>query len=323
MMERNISFYTNLIGDFSNKLILPCDFVKHFSGTVEIPGSDVKLINPNGVCWVVKIEEDEDGFAFKRGWDEFIRGNLLEFGDYLVFTYSGWFRFEVKLYDHKSSFGKELALLTNVDESNKEKIGDIVHVVSSSRESSGSSVRVMVSMDNDEGESRDNGQCSRMSGRCRNSVLKEMTNQTGQDDSRAKKTRKSDVFVQAESDSWQQMHDINGIVKQTEEGSKPTFCSMVNNVGQLNSSLVAAIRRGDWYANETNRLKESVMQNIECEISKRMEVVVESRKKVEDELLLKDQELIVVKASHECTIARAAKLEACIKKSKVEFEEEK
>ncbi|KAF6144189.1 hypothetical protein GIB67_004862, partial [Kingdonia uniflora] len=46
-------------------------------------------------------------------------------------------------------------------------------------------------------------------------------------------------------------------------------------------------------------------------------------KKVEDELLLKDHELIVVKASHECTIVRTAKLKACIEKSKVEFEEEK
>ncbi|KAF6144187.1 hypothetical protein GIB67_004860 [Kingdonia uniflora] len=44
MMEKNASFYTNLIGDFNNKLILPCDFVKHFSGTVEIPESDVKKI---------------------------------------------------------------------------------------------------------------------------------------------------------------------------------------------------------------------------------------------------------------------------------------
>ncbi|KAF6163163.1 hypothetical protein GIB67_025027 [Kingdonia uniflora] len=192
MMERNTSFYTDLIGDFSNKLILPCNFVKHFSGTVEILGSNVKLINPNGVCWVEKIEEDEDGFVCKRGWDEFVRGYLLEFGDYLL----------------------------NVDESNKEKIGDNVHVVLSSRESSGSSVHVIVSVDIDEGESRDNGKCSRMSGRCRNNVLKIMTDQTGQDDSQVKKTRKSDVFLQAESDSWQQIHDINGIVKRMEEGEK-------------------------------------------------------------------------------------------------------
>ncbi|KAF6161291.1 hypothetical protein GIB67_009178 [Kingdonia uniflora] len=103
-------------------LILLCNFVKHFCGIVEIPGSDMKLINPNGVCWVMKIEGYEDGFAFKRGRYEFVR-----------------------------------ALLTNVDESNKEKIGDNVHVVSSSRECSGSLVHVIVSVDSDEGESRDNG----------------------------------------------------------------------------------------------------------------------------------------------------------------------
>ncbi|KAF6143141.1 hypothetical protein GIB67_000364 [Kingdonia uniflora] len=177
---------------------------------------------------MILIEEDEDGFVFKRGRDEFVRGNLLKFGDYLVYTYSGWFRFDVKLYDHKSSFGKELALLTNVDESNKEKIGDNAHVVSSSRESSGSSVLVIVSVDNDEGESRNNGQCSRMSGRCRNSVLKEMTDQTGQDDSWAKKTRKSDVFVQAESDSWENISDTRddeNVLWQVDVDMMEVFCT--------------------------------------------------------------------------------------------------
>ncbi|KAF6169702.1 hypothetical protein GIB67_004094 [Kingdonia uniflora] len=121
-------------------------------------------------------------------------------------------------------------------------------------------------MDNDEGESRDNGQCSRMSGSCINNVLKEMIDQTGQDDSRAMKTRKNDVFVQVESDSWQQMHDINGIVKRMEEGSKPTFFSIVNNVGQLNSALATAIRRGDWENISHTRDNENVLWQVDVDM---------------------------------------------------------
>ncbi|KAF6157087.1 hypothetical protein GIB67_041548 [Kingdonia uniflora] len=188
--------------------------VKNY-GTVEIPRSDVKLINPNRVCWVVKIEEDEDGFAFKRGRDEFVR-----------------------------------ALLTNVDESNKEKIGDNVHAALSSRESSGSSVHVIVFVDNDEGKGRDNG--------------------------------KSDVFVQAESDSWQQMHDINGIVKRMEEGSKPTFCSIVNNVGQLNSALVTAIRQGDWENISDTRDDENVLWQVDVDMMEVFSTSLVEYLKIED-----------------------------------------
>ncbi|KAF6153290.1 hypothetical protein GIB67_003480 [Kingdonia uniflora] len=104
----NSSFYTNLIGDFENKLILPYDFARGFSGILQVPGSDFSFVNPNGVIWVAKIEEDEEGFVFKHGWREFVEANRLEFGDCLVFKYIGSYKFDMKVFDHKSTFNKEI-----------------------------------------------------------------------------------------------------------------------------------------------------------------------------------------------------------------------
>ncbi|KAF6177090.1 hypothetical protein GIB67_015965 [Kingdonia uniflora] len=100
------NFYKILFGDFSQKLGLPSAFVKNFNGILR---RKYYLKGPTGKSWPVLMKKVDDDLFFHKGWQAFVRDHSLEYGDFLVFSYSGNSKFNVKVYD-KSTCEKMVSL---------------------------------------------------------------------------------------------------------------------------------------------------------------------------------------------------------------------
>ena len=60
------------------------------------------------------MEERWNGLFFRSGWQEFVKDNSLELGDFLVFKYVGKSTFNVKIYGRNAcEKGKKLAKKNN------------------------------------------------------------------------------------------------------------------------------------------------------------------------------------------------------------------
>ncbi|XP_039121995.1 B3 domain-containing protein Os01g0723500-like [Dioscorea cayenensis subsp. rotundata] len=94
-MERKPHFFKVLIGDFSQSLRIPVEFLKHIStATSKI----VTLKGPSGRCWNAELSKRSKGTFLCGGWAEFAEDHALREYEFLVFRYDGDFCFTVKIF---------------------------------------------------------------------------------------------------------------------------------------------------------------------------------------------------------------------------------
>ncbi|XP_011083781.1 B3 domain-containing protein Os01g0723500 [Sesamum indicum] len=89
----------------SERLNIPCSFIKHMEGRA--PGLAL-LVGPSGNNWYVGLIIVDNGLFLNDGWADFVRDHFLEQGDSLVFRYDGNLHFTVQIFD-RSLCEKEAA----------------------------------------------------------------------------------------------------------------------------------------------------------------------------------------------------------------------
>ncbi|KAK4426343.1 hypothetical protein Salat_1402800 [Sesamum alatum] len=89
------SFFKPLIGDFWTKVSIPVEFARRYK---EILPGKVCLETESQESWAVKIEQVNERHCFMGGWSEFVKGNQLEEGDFLVFYFVGRSTFRVAIF---------------------------------------------------------------------------------------------------------------------------------------------------------------------------------------------------------------------------------
>lgn len=80
----------------SERLNIPCNFVKYMEGTS--PGTAV-LVGPSGNSWFVNLILAENGLFLIDGWSDFVKDHFLEHGDSIVFRYDGDLNFTLQVFD--------------------------------------------------------------------------------------------------------------------------------------------------------------------------------------------------------------------------------
>ncbi|XP_073134230.1 B3 domain-containing protein Os01g0723500-like isoform X2 [Henckelia pumila] len=90
----------------SERLNIPCSFIKHMEGRAS---GTTTLVGPSGNNWYAELILIGDGLFFSDGWEAFASDHFLEQGDFLVFGYDGDLQFTVLVFD-QSMCEKEAAL---------------------------------------------------------------------------------------------------------------------------------------------------------------------------------------------------------------------
>ncbi|XP_039121997.1 B3 domain-containing protein Os01g0723500-like [Dioscorea cayenensis subsp. rotundata] len=94
-MERNPHFFKVLLGDFSQRLGIPVEFLKHISTATS---ERVTLKGPSGRCWNAELNKSRKGTFLCGGWADFAEDHALREYEFLVFRYDGDFCFTVKIF---------------------------------------------------------------------------------------------------------------------------------------------------------------------------------------------------------------------------------
>ncbi|XP_040371682.1 B3 domain-containing protein Os11g0197600 isoform X1 [Rosa chinensis] len=100
----------------TGKLKVPQDFCENFE--VKVP-HQCHLETFSG-SWLVGLKRISREFFFKKGWREFVEGNCLKLGEYMVLQYIGHAKFNVEIYglnrcNKMSKAGKSDRLLDDFD----------------------------------------------------------------------------------------------------------------------------------------------------------------------------------------------------------------
>ncbi|XP_039122859.1 B3 domain-containing protein Os01g0723500-like [Dioscorea cayenensis subsp. rotundata] len=95
LMERKPHFFKVLLGDFSQRLGIPVQFLKHISTATS---KRVTLQGPSGRCWNAELGKSSKGTFLCGGWAEFAEDHALREYEFLVFQYDGDFIFTVKIF---------------------------------------------------------------------------------------------------------------------------------------------------------------------------------------------------------------------------------
>ena len=90
----------------------------------------MSLKGPSGGIWKVNLVKSSDGFNFEDGWKEFVEDQSLVMGDFLLFSYDGYSRFKVLVFD-STACEKKKAFLA------RPSIREEMNVVEGSEESEG------------------------------------------------------------------------------------------------------------------------------------------------------------------------------------------
>ncbi|KAL5984824.1 ubiquitin-specific protease ubp14 [Asimina triloba] len=137
-MERKISFFKVLMGDFVHRLRIPPAFVKYMKKDI----TQITLECPNGMLWVVQLQTRSSGLYLKSGWQEFVKGHCLKNYDLLVFGYDGGVQFTVQIYDRTACESEDVCIEKaspdhSCDDARKEKDRRVKKSLDSSKPSHG------------------------------------------------------------------------------------------------------------------------------------------------------------------------------------------
>lgn len=89
----------------SERMRIPDAFVSQLDRSV--PKKAI-LRNGNRKIWHVKVGKISDGVFFLNGWQEFVKDNLIELGDFLVFQYNGHDVFGFKIFGNSGCEKEEI-----------------------------------------------------------------------------------------------------------------------------------------------------------------------------------------------------------------------
>lgn len=91
-----IMFFKVFLPDHSSQqLKLPSAFVKRLNGN--LPPRSI-LVCSGKRTWSVDVEKAGNALSFQNGWSDFVEDCSLEPGDFVVFSYNGAAKFNVKIY---------------------------------------------------------------------------------------------------------------------------------------------------------------------------------------------------------------------------------
>ncbi|KAM7529088.1 hypothetical protein LguiB_032498 [Lonicera macranthoides] len=93
----------------SHHLRIPPAFIKYFKGVW--PSQSILKTYHAKTSWCIDVNKVDNYFFFQKGWPEFVRDNSLEFGDFLIFSYSGNSEFYVPIFG-KNNCQKEVPITT-------------------------------------------------------------------------------------------------------------------------------------------------------------------------------------------------------------------
>ncbi|XXG42073.1 hypothetical protein AAC387_Pa01g2422 [Persea americana] len=111
-------FIKILMGDFSQRLRIPPDFVKHI---VMDASQTAKLKVPRGRSWRVELSKMVTGTYLQDGWPEFVKDNSLKVSDFLLFEYDGNRHFTVRIFD-KTACEREEVITCNTHQDTSGRI---------------------------------------------------------------------------------------------------------------------------------------------------------------------------------------------------------
>ncbi|XP_028055662.1 putative B3 domain-containing protein At5g66980 isoform X4 [Camellia sinensis] len=134
--SRKVSFFDEFFKIYlpdqsSQCLRVPPAFVKKINGTIP---NNAKLKDHGGNVWHVEVEEDENGVYFKNGWQRFASDHSLEFGNFLVFKYTGNSLFDVKIFGKNGCMKEEALANKHMNEETVEKTAISVKIEQESEE---------------------------------------------------------------------------------------------------------------------------------------------------------------------------------------------
>ncbi|XP_078151451.1 uncharacterized protein LOC144546777 [Carex rostrata] len=114
VMRPNPHFFRVLVGDFTQRMKIPPNFVKNLqedmttkaSSSSDAPTMTASIEGPTGRTWYAEIEKTTTGVFFTRGWSKFVQNHSLKEHELLIFRYNGCMSFTVLIFD-KTACEKE------------------------------------------------------------------------------------------------------------------------------------------------------------------------------------------------------------------------
>ncbi|KAJ4787519.1 B3 domain-containing protein [Rhynchospora pubera] len=110
----NPHFFKILVGDFTQRMRIPPNFVKHLqeditakpSSSLKSPTITASIEGPTGRTWHVELEKTTTGTFFTTGWSKFVEDHSLKEHELLIFRYNGCMSFTLLIFD-KTACEKE------------------------------------------------------------------------------------------------------------------------------------------------------------------------------------------------------------------------
>ncbi|KAJ0971428.1 hypothetical protein J5N97_019387 [Dioscorea zingiberensis] len=104
-MERKPHFFKVLLGDFSQRLKIPVEFMKNILNEAS---KRVTLQGPSGNSWHADFSKTSKDTFLCGGWADFAKDHALREFDFLVFRYDGDFHFTVMIFDRTACEREDL-----------------------------------------------------------------------------------------------------------------------------------------------------------------------------------------------------------------------
>ncbi|CAN6310163.1 unnamed protein product [Urochloa humidicola] len=93
---QDMYFFKVMMGDFTERLVIPDKFVQHFRGRI---GKTVKIESCTGCTFDVEVTKSLGKVVLQTGWKAFVCAHGLKLGDFLVFRYNRTSQLKVLIFD--------------------------------------------------------------------------------------------------------------------------------------------------------------------------------------------------------------------------------
>ncbi|XP_010414513.1 PREDICTED: B3 domain-containing protein At3g06220-like isoform X2 [Camelina sativa] len=95
----------------SDSLLIPVSYYEHLPRPLPKTGI---LMGTGGKIWKVAMKSRQEQVYFERGWANFVADNDIKDGEFLIFVFDGYRRYEVSIFAHGGC--KEIRAAVEVEE---------------------------------------------------------------------------------------------------------------------------------------------------------------------------------------------------------------